>query len=85
MEFGGGATIIHRFTKVDTDRDFLSVHLLLKRSASAPAWEQIQRLQGNGYPLNVVSIDDLILLKKMRDSEQDRACISALRERTGEP
>lgn len=85
MEFGGGATVIHRFTKVDVDGDFLSVDLLLKTPANAPAWEQIQRLQWNGQPLNVVSRDGLILLKMMRDSEQDRADIAALREGTGEP
>lgn len=84
MEFGGGATVIHRFTKVDVDGDFLSVDLLLKTPANAPAWEQIQRLQWNGQPLNVVSKDGLIFLKMMRDSEQDRADIAALRERTGE-
>lgn len=63
----------------------LDLYSEFERLIAAMADRQIEYALCGGLALNVVSRDGLILLKMMRDSEQDRADIAALREGTGEP
>lgn len=63
----------------------LDLYSEFERLIAAMADRQIEYALCGDQPFNVVSRDGLILLKMMRDSEQDRADIAALREATGEP
>lgn len=81
MEFHSGETVIHRFSKIDpVDGDLLSVDLLLVTSKNENAWKDLQQFRWNEQDLVAVSREGLILLKSLRNSDQDRADIRSLRE-----
>ena len=81
MKFQDGETIIHRFTKIDkSDDEFLSVDLILVTEKNKKAWEDIKSINWKDETLKVVSRDGLILLKMLRNSDQDRVDIQKLKE-----
>ena len=79
MNFGNGATIIHRITKIDPDsEDFMVLDILEVTEAMKDVWENRQRIEWKFGTMSVVNKAGLIQMKKMRNSKVDQEDIERL-------
>jgi hypothetical protein len=79
MNFSSGAMQIRRVSKIDrTDGDVMTLDLLLATPATLHVWETREVRMWRDRPIQVVSREGLIALKRFRSSKQDLADIERL-------
>lgn len=80
MEFKKGMIKIYRMTKlIEESRDVLVLDMILVTPELKEVWIRKQRVKWENGELSVVSPEDLIYLKSLRNSGQDRDDIEHLR------
>ncbi|MBI2505619.1 MAG: nucleotidyl transferase AbiEii/AbiGii toxin family protein [Candidatus Latescibacteria bacterium] len=78
--FGGGAVEIRRLVKADpATEDYLTLDLIVVTPALGPAWASRSTVAWEGGNLRVVSREDMIAMKLLRNSGQDQDDIARLR------
>lgn len=81
LTFANGAVEIRRVSKIDPESgDPLSLDFLLVTPEIRPAWDSRGDADWEGGKLSVVSRDGLVMLKRLRNSDQDLVDIRALEE-----
>lgn len=82
MQFQAGKVKIHRLSKMDSEsEDFIVVDLLTVDESLSDIWKNRKSIIMKTGSINVVSIDSLIALKKIRNSPQDIEDIRRLEEK----
>jgi hypothetical protein len=81
MVLAQGSVTIHRMTKIDSQSgEVLPVDIVVTTPALLAVWKSRERVETEHGPLWVVSRDGLIEMKTLRNSVQDQADITRLRE-----